>query len=74
MLCGQICGQIGGQISTKQQIILNLISENNKISRKELAETLKINESAVQKHLQKLKQLGLIERSGTTRGYWKVLS
>jgi len=70
---GQIGGQMGGQISDTQQMILNLISENSKISRKALAEKLNINESAIQKHLDKLKRLGIIERYGSTRGYWKML-
>ena len=37
-----------------------------------MVEKLKINESAIQKHLNKLKQPGIIERLGSTRGYWKI--
>jgi ATP-dependent DNA helicase RecG len=71
-ISGQIGGQIGGQISETQQLILSLIMDNNKISRREIAEKLRINESAIQKHVNKLKQLGIIERIGETRGYWKI--
>ncbi len=69
---GQIGAQIGGQISETQQLILLLIIENNKVSRREIAEKLKINESAIQKHINKLKQLRILERIGDTRGYWKI--
>ncbi|WP_320113215.1 winged helix-turn-helix transcriptional regulator [Draconibacterium orientale] len=75
-ISGQISGQIGGQIGglTERQIeVLYLINGNNKISRKELSEKLKINESAVQGHLEALKKKGIIERIGSTRGYWKIL-
>jgi ATP-dependent DNA helicase RecG len=69
---GQISGQIGGQISETQQMILSFIIKNNRISRREIAEKLNINESAIQKHINTLKQIGIIERIGSTRGYWKV--
>ena len=71
-ISGQIGGQIGGQISETQQLIILLITENNKISRKEIAEQLKINESAIQKHINTLKRLRIIERIGSTRGYWMI--
>jgi predicted HTH transcriptional regulator len=54
--------------------VLNLIKENPSISRKELSEKLDINPSAIQKHIQKLKSEGLIERMGGDKGgYWKIL-
>ena len=53
--------------------VLNLIKENPSISRKELSEKLDINPSAIQKHIQKLKSEGLIERMGGDKGgYWKI--
>ncbi|MCL2098372.1 MAG: Fic family protein [Bacteroidales bacterium] len=53
--------------------VLALIKENPKITRKELSERLGINPSAVQKHIQKLKIDGLIERIGSDKtGYWKI--
>jgi len=33
---------------------------------------MKINESAVLKHIEILKEKGYIERVGGTRGFWKV--
>jgi len=49
-----------------------LIVENPKISRRELAENLKINESAIQKHINNLKEKKVIERVGKTSGYWEI--
>jgi predicted HTH transcriptional regulator len=72
---GQIGGQMGGQIDhlpTKQKEVLQLIILNNKVTRKELTAKLKINASAIQKHLEALKDKKYIKREGGTRGYWKV--
>jgi len=54
--------------------VLNLIQENPPISRKELAEKLSINPSAVQKHIQKLKTEGFIKRfDGDRGGHWEII-
>ena len=53
--------------------VLELIKENPKITRSELSDKLGINPSAIQRHLQKLKTEGLIERIGGDKGgYWKI--
>lgn len=73
---GQTGGQTGGQIpilTDRQNEVFGFISANPRISRKQLAEKLGINESAVQKHLKTLTDLGLIERVGTHKGHWKIL-
>jgi len=60
-------------ISERQKEILKLILDNPKISRKELSLKIKINQSAIQKHLKKLKEKGIIKRIGSDKGgYWKV--
>ena len=72
---GQIGGQIGGAIDNlteRQKEVLKIIVKNNKATRKHIAEHLNINESAVLKHIEILKEKGHIERIGGTRGYWKV--
>jgi Fic family protein len=62
----------GGQ--KKWSETLDLIKENPSITRKELSEKLRVNPSAVQKYIQKLKYDGLIERVGGDKGgYWKIL-
>jgi ATP-dependent DNA helicase RecG len=55
-------------LSQIQQMIINLMKENPQISYKKLAETIKINISALQKHVEKLKQKGIIQRFGADFG------
>ncbi|MBR1544297.1 MAG: HTH domain-containing protein, partial [Muribaculaceae bacterium] len=44
------------------------------ISRKELSQVLGISQSAIQKHIQKLKENGtLIRIGGAKGGWWKVV-
>ncbi len=70
-----IGGSIGGSIddlTDRQKEILELIIENNKISYRRIADILSINDSAVKKHLNALKEKHIITRIGGTRGYWKI--
>jgi ATP-dependent DNA helicase RecG len=70
---GQIGGQIGGQMITdRQREVLNLILQNNKISRKEIAERLEIAEYAIQKHIKALTNHKVLRRVGTKNGYWII--
>jgi predicted HTH transcriptional regulator len=75
-------GQTGGQtgetsdmaLTEIQEKIISIIQDKPKISRKELSNLLNINTSAIQKHIEKLKQLGLLERKGADfGGYWKII-
>lgn len=76
----RIGGQIGGQkkwsekdLTERQINVLRLIQENLAISRRELAEKLGINPSAVQKHLEALKEKGILKRIGGAKGgSWTV--
>ena len=66
---------VGGQKkwSETTQKVYALIKENPSISRKELSETLSINPSAVQKHIEKLKKEGvIIRKNGAKGGHWEV--
>ncbi len=72
---GQTGGQTGGQfdLSIAQVAVLNIIKTNNRASRTEISQILGISSSAVQKHIEKLKQKQIIERVGPDfGGYWKV--
>lgn len=60
------------QLTERQQKILVLIQRNPKVSYRSLAEQLGINQSALQKHLNHLKDAGWLERIGGTRGYWAI--
>jgi ATP-dependent DNA helicase RecG len=62
------------ELTKKQQQILEIIQDNPKMSRLELSKDLGINPSAVQKHIEKLKEKGLLRRIGPDKGgYWEVL-
>ena len=66
---------LGGQKkwSETTEKILQLIKNNPKISRSELCDELKINPSAIQKHIEKLKKSNVIERIGGAKGgEWRV--
>ena len=59
--------------NTTTSICMFIVSDKN-ISRKELAEKTGISTTAVQKHLNKLKSLGIIKRVGSAKnGHWKVI-
>ena len=59
-------------MSTRQKEILNIIKKDNKISYRAIAKQIKINDSAVKKHLNILKEKGVLKRVGGTRGHWQV--
>ena len=64
----------GGQkLTTKQTALLGLLKQNPAISRKDIAEKLGINESAVQKRLDTLRKKGILHRVGSDRGeHWEI--
>lgn len=67
----------GGQKKWSEKVVrlLELIAGKPGITRKELSEKLKINPSAVQKHIDKLKNEGVISREGSDKkGVWKVIT
>ncbi len=43
------------------------------MTQKELERYLSINRSAILKHINNLKNKGVLKRVGGTRGYWEVL-
>jgi Fic family protein len=54
--------------------IIEFIKKNNKISGQQMADNLKITRRTIQRHLNTLKEKGVIERIGSDRtGYWKIL-
>ena len=65
----------GGQkIAAKQQIVLDLLRQDPFISRDKLAAKLKINVSAVRKHLDALKRKSFTRRVGPDKGgHWEVV-
>ncbi|MFC1546389.1 ATP-binding protein [bacterium] len=62
------------ELTDRQQEIIGIISNNPKISRAKLSLILKINESALQKHIEKLKEKKVLKRVGPAKGgHWKIL-
>ncbi|MBO4546177.1 MAG: winged helix-turn-helix transcriptional regulator, partial [Treponema sp.] len=52
----------------------DLIKSNPQISRKQLCDELGINPSAVQKHIEKLKEQDAIRRVGGAKGgHWEII-
>lgn len=72
---GEIGGEIGGEktLTPRQNEILSLMYDNPRISYRDLALHLGINQSALIKHINNLKSKGVLERRGGTRGHWQVL-
>ena len=72
-LGGTVSGTIESNTLTERQIqILALIQKQPKISYRQMMEQLGIHKSAIQKHLESLKDAGWLERVGGTRGYWAI--
>ena len=60
-------------VQRTEEVFLNALRNNPYISRKELSKLLMISEDGVKYHLKKLKNKGLIEHIGASRGgYWVV--
>lgn len=53
--------------------IFSLIVENNRITRRELSESIGINQSAIQKHIEALINNGNIKREGKTRASYFIV-
>jgi ATP-dependent DNA helicase RecG len=64
--------QLGNQLGNTKERILAEMKTNPKISGAQLAEILNISTTAVEKNIKQLREDGLIERIGGTRGHWEV--
>ena len=54
--------------------IIELIQQNSQITRLELANTLKINESTIKRNINKLKNKGILKRIGANKnGHWEII-
>ena len=74
-MSGAIRGVIGGvikELSDRQLEVLAFVYEDARITYKSLAEKLGIQESTIGTHISHLKEKGVLERIGGTRGYWKL--
>jgi ATP-dependent DNA helicase RecG len=58
----------------RDNLILDLIRSDNKISTDKLAKQLKVTRMTIYRDLDKLKSRGIIERVGADKGgYWKIM-
>jgi Fic family protein len=69
---GNKVGSEVGNLTENQKKILELIEKNNRISAAKLADFVGISTRKIEENIAKLKQQGLLERIGGTRGYWKL--
>ena len=64
---------VGNELGNTKVRILSEMKQSPKITGSQLAEILEISTTAVEKHIKQLRESGLIQRVGGTRGYWEVL-
>ena len=70
----EVVDRIGGQKSNTRKAILDMITQNAKVTSTQMAESLGINRSAVSKHLKKMQEEGTIKREGPDKGgKWIIL-
>ena len=71
----RVSNRVPNGVSDSAKVIFAHIKENPNISRNELANLTGISLKNIQKHINKLKELGLIRRVGSPRlGYWEIVS
>lgn len=73
---GPLGGPVGGPVgdlTDRQKVVLSLIENDAKLSKRKLAKLLNINVSAAQAHIEILKEKGLIKRIGGNMGSWQIL-
>ncbi|MDR1182328.1 MAG: putative DNA binding domain-containing protein [Bacteroidales bacterium] len=64
---------VGEKLTERQKIILKYISQSNIISAKEISVLLQITDRTIEREMQKLKKMEILERIGGDRGgYWKI--
>ena len=67
-------GERWSELNINQRKILGFMVDNPTISRRKLSEKLNINQSAIQKHIEKLKKKGFLRRVGPAKGgYWEII-
>ena len=60
------------RLTQRQKDVLELISQNNKITYSAMETILNISTSAIRKHTDKLKEYGAVSRDGTFEGNWVI--
>ncbi|WCL82887.1 winged helix-turn-helix transcriptional regulator [Saprospira sp. CCB-QB6] len=61
-------------LDARQIALLNLIAENPKSTKVEMAKKIGVSSTTIDKHLNALKELKLLKRQGGRKnGYWQIL-
>jgi predicted HTH transcriptional regulator len=69
----RLVNRLADGLAESQKSILQMIFSYWRISKREMAETLGISTTAIDKNLEKLKILGIIRLVGSPKsGYWKL--
>lgn len=71
---GNKIGNRVGNFTDNQQIILEQIKLNNKISASKLSDIVGISKRKIEENLAKLKEQSVLQRVGGTRGYWVIVA
>ncbi|SFV59694.1 Fic family protein [hydrothermal vent metagenome] len=69
----RVGNRVGNFLTNNQKNILKEIKSNPKISAQKLSEHIGISKRKIEENIAKLKDIGLLQRVGGTRGYWEVL-
>jgi len=60
------------KLTRTQEQILKILQDNPKTSQRQMAQGMGISRATIQRNVAALIELGILERVGGTRGYWKV--
>ena len=69
----RIGNRVGNNLSDNQQLIVENIRVNSKISAMKLSEAIGISKRKIEENLAKLKAMNIIKRVGGTRGHWEIV-
>ena len=63
---------VNESLTDEEKLVIDMISKDASLSAKKMAFILNKSERSVQRLLSNLKEKGIVERLGSTKGYWKI--
>ncbi len=69
----RVGNRVGNNLSDNQQLIVENIRVNSKISAMKLSEAVGISKRKIEENLAKLKAMNILKRVGGTRGHWEII-
>ncbi len=70
----KVGNKVGNNLSDNQQLIVENIRVNSKISAMKLSEAVGISKRKIEENLAKLKAMNILKRVGGTRGHWEIIN